>query len=250
MVVDQKGITVTTVNVQVELYHPAEKRAFAKFLEASADADDARPKHNDILGGLAGIVGGIDKASNPTWRVHSVGTTEPASEAEEDPAQVIAETSFAPTGAAKPTRERGKPSPGHARRTKAEIAEDDAAALKLAETEGASDEVLAALSTSETVVEDSPEVQAADAADEAAETAAAKAPDAAPTVEAIRDVLGLYQKIYGLPATTEDGPKILSEVCGEGVVKVSAVPDDKIAAVIAALKKAGNENRFGRTAVA
>lgn len=99
------------------------------------------------------------------------------------------------------------------------------------------------------VAEDPPEVAAQDAADEAAETAANKT-DAAPTLDDIRNVLGLYQKVYGLPATMTDGPLILQEVCGEGVNKVSSVPEDKIADVIAALKKAGNENRFGRQQVA
>jgi hypothetical protein len=238
------------VKIEFDIYRAGEFRALATFANALADeaAAEASKHANMQKFGLGAVIGGVSG-----WKHHGSGEApvEEAASVEEDPAQVIAETNFAPTGAAKPARERGKPSPGHARRTKAEIAEDDAAAATGENGLDAAKALIAeAVAPVETVVEDSPEVQAADAADEAAETAAAKAPDAAPTVEAIRDVLGLYQKIYGLPATMEDGPKILSEVCGEGVVKVSAVPDDKIAAVIAALKKAGNENRFGRTAVA
>lgn len=89
--------------------------------------------------------------------------------------------------------------------------------------------------------------QAADAADEAAETAANS--DGKLTHDDVRNVLGKYRTAYGMEAAMVDGPIILQEVCGEGVVKISSIPEDQIAAVIDAVKAAGKANRFERAVV-
>jgi len=161
-----------------------------------------------------------------------------------------------------PTRERGKPSPGRARRTKEEIAEDEAAekADMLTPEVKLVDQTDTAPAISETpedrqdpanpeVVDDA-EAAAADAADEAAETAAEKAKTGGKlTLDDVRNVIGLYVKAYGMPAAQADGPKIIASVCGEGAVKVSDIPEDKIGDVIEAIKAAGRANTYKREAV-
>jgi hypothetical protein len=164
-------------------------------------------------------------------------------------------------------RERGKPSPGHARRTKAEIAEDDAADKADADraTQGVADraeETMAGISTGEDRVDpdnpddgivreiaDSEADAAQDALDEAHETAAAReAGGGAKTLDDVRAALGKYVKAFGMAAAQEDGPRVLSMVCGDDVVKISAVPDDKIAAVIAGIEEMTTKNPFKRAA--
>lgn len=131
-------------------------------------------------------------------------------------------------------RERGKASSGSTRRTKAEIAEDDAAdkadaALRAAgEETGAvvADKQVAGISTGEARVDpDDPEDAAQDAADEAAETAVETGGKL--TVDNVRTALGAYVKKYGMDAAQQDGPKLISMVCGEGKVKMSDIPDDQ-----------------------
>ena len=152
-------------------------------------------------------------------------------------------------------RERGKPSPGRARRTKEEIAEDEAAdkadaeAIE-AETQAMADKAtgVAAISTGEARVDpDNPEDVAQDEADEAADAAVSNGGKL--THDNLRDVMATYVKAYGLPAAQEDVPKVFAGLFGEGVVKVSQVPEDRIADAIEAVKKAGRENTYGRTAL-
>ena len=92
-----------------------------------------------------------------------------------------------------PARERGKPAPGRARRTKAEIAEDEAA-----DAADAARGETPQISTGEERVgpQDDPETAAQDAADEAAETAGT----VLPAIERLRAVVGQYQKKHGVPA--------------------------------------------------
>ena len=164
----------------------------------------------------------------------------------------------------KPTRQRGQPSPGKQRRTKAEIAEDEAAENAEASSDPVTLEQVKKDHAEQAAISTTPEdrqdpenpdpvddeaTAEADAADEAAESAQQKSGDA-PTHDDIRGILGKYRDVYGMDAAMEDGPVVLQEVCGEGVVKISDVPDDKIAAVLDAIKKAGNENRFDRKQVA
>lgn len=266
------------MKVEIDIYSAAELRALGTFATALADArvveEIAKRDMLDKMPGLGGIVGA------PFWQGHTAGgaVIEPQPPVDNEhvaegatpftEAEIVANSPVILADA--PKRERGKPSPGHKRRTNAEIAEDDAAAnapaiatMVTLPNDASGEQVAdafanlkAGISTGEERVgpEDTPEDQAQDAADEAAETAAATAlrvaeGKSALTLDDIRTVLGNYQKAYGLPACMEDCPKVISEVCGDGKVKVSDVPDDKIAAVIEALKAAGRTNAFGRTAL-
>jgi hypothetical protein len=225
-----------TIHISIDIYGAAEKRAFAKFLEESAKADDARPK--DTLGG-------IDKASNPMWQTQTyaaeAGLPE-AAQAAPSPAEVESD-------ARAPTRKRGEPSPGKQRRTKAEIAEDEARDVADASVKN---QIIPAISETpedrqdpnNPDVTDDAETAEADAADEAAETAAASTGKL--TLDHVRAALKLYITAYGIAATQEDGPLIISSVCGEGKIKVSDVADGQIADVIAAIKAAGKANTYKR----
>lgn len=99
---------------------------------------------------------------------------------------------------------------------------------------------------------DSPETEARDKADEAAELAAkeTKAPAAPLTHEDVRAALARYITKFGMKAAETDGQFVLAKVCGEGIKKVSAIPDDKIAAVVAGLDEMTEKNPFGHEAVA
>lgn len=261
--------------VKVHLRHPLELRAFAKFCEEMADISPQVDAYQDARYGGFGTTGAIAPAEAP------VGNgVETAPETGNEPA----------TDA--PKRERGKPSPGRARRTKEEIAEDDAAGAAvvtryffhpeseslLTTSDGSFpagdghlneidkqqfDEIAAkqaaAISTTPEDRQDpenpepadDAETVAQDAADEAAETAETKT---GLTLDDVRTVLGIYVKAYGMAAAQVDGPKVIATVLGKAhdpnaPCKVSDIPDDKIEAVIAAIKLAGKENRFGREAV-
>lgn len=102
----------------------------------------------------------------------------------------------------KPKRERGKPSPGASRRTKKEIAEDEAADLAdqakqtAAEEANLTDDVKPAISTGGERI--SPEDEQ-DAADEAAET---EKTGLAP-IDVLRRLVGDYQKKHGMPAAVK-----------------------------------------------
>lgn len=104
-----------------------------------------------------------------------------------------------------PKRERGKPSPGKARRTKEEIAEDEAADAAVTASSGdVYKDVNAerpAISTGESRVgpEDDPETEKQDAADEAAETAGAELPP----IEMLRKKVGEYRAKFGMPAAAK-----------------------------------------------
>lgn len=127
------------------------------------------------------------------------------------PASVLDEPSVQ---AAVAKRERGKPSPGRARRTKEEIAEDDEAervAAIYAAGGGVTDQNSAnkelaiveghdprpAISTGEERVD--PAAAAQDAADEAAETASS---DGAPTLNDLRRLMGDVQRKHGMATAT------------------------------------------------
>lgn len=148
-------------------------------------------------------------------------------------------------------RERGKPAPGRSRRTKEEIAEDeaaDAADAKLSEeatdagiqSENGKD-VKAAISTGESRVgpEDDPETEAQDAADEQAE---ADANRKGLTLDDVRHAVGAYNKKYGMAAAVADIPSIL----GCAIVEV---PEDGIADAIAKIEEAVKLNPMARDVV-
>lgn len=138
-----------------------------------------------------------------------------------------------------PKRERGKPAPGRARRTKEEIAEDeaadaaDAAAPQNIQTGG------------ERV---NPEEAAQDAADEAAEDAANREPEKPLTLDDVKNAVGLYITKFGegdfekgRQIASEDGPGLFVDVLGappkdEPFWKFSILPtdQDKLAAMVKA----------------
>lgn len=139
-----------------------------------------------------------------------------------------------------PTRERGQPSPGKQRRTKAEIAEDEAAEIAEAAFNAANStaEEQPNISTTpeDRVDPANPEEEAADAADEAAE-----APDSDNlTVEHLRQAIGRYVVKFGIAAAQEDAPKIT------GYKTAPDCPSDKLAEAIKAVETAMVANPYGR----
>lgn len=163
------------------------------------------------------------------------------------------EPDVAPTAEA-PKRERGKPSAGRARRTKEEIAEDEAADRAEAEAalagQIAQDEATPLISTGEERIDPTtPEDAAQDAADEAAEAAQTAQPTL--THDDVRAALQRYVKAYGMPAAMEDGPKVFGMLFGAGVVKVSDIPTDQEALIkaVAGVDEMLAKNPFKREAV-
>lgn len=267
------------MNVKLSLHSPEVMRAFAVFLNTAADAKEAAlkdPTRNRGFG-LGALVGDTDRATNPLWQTSTyTGQNDaPVQESEYTPPtlpSVLNETSV--QQAVK--RERGKPSPGRARRTKEEIAEDEAAEREEAATKptfvtntprvgepndprreqsmtAAQAEELKAPVVSGSV--DSPEVEAQDKADEQAEVEANRNPEKPLTTEDLRGVMGEYVRIYGMAAAQADGPVIFNDALGapptgEDKWKLSLVPEGKIAAAVAAWKGAIESNPFDRAKVA
>lgn len=131
-----------------------------------------------------------------------------------------------------PQRERGKPSAGRARRTKEEIAEDDAAdaadAAQTAET---------AAVPAEEAVQSNPVEEAQDAADEAADPVNAPASEA--TRDDVRAAMVEYSQKNGMPKLTADMSTLLGRLWPDGsVTKLSEIPEDAaaFASVIDGLK--------------
>jgi hypothetical protein len=147
-------------------------------------------------------------------------------------------------------RERGKPAPGRARRTKEEIAEDDAADAAEAAASKPS------ISTGEERV-DPAEVEAQDKADEKAEVEATRKEDKPLTIDDVKALLNGYVQKFGLPATQEDGPLIFKEALGEPPAgepywKLSLLNDasqEALGKVVSTWKKAIELNPLKRTAV-
>ncbi|RWA81465.1 MAG: hypothetical protein EOQ31_31455 [Mesorhizobium sp.] len=128
----------------------------------------------------------------------------------------------------KPTRVPGQPSPGKARRTKAEVAEDEAAAKANHDRVAAIKEDVLAGAAEQQAAYDSPEVAAQDAADEAAESAANKT---GLTLDDLRHAAARYQKKFGMAAAVAGIPALL------GCAMVD-VPESELAAAIAKIDEA------------
>lgn len=86
-----------------------------------------------------------------------------------------------------------------------------------------------------------PADEAQDEADEAEESAAV-APAEEVTHDTIRQALGQYGKVYGMPAVMEDGPKLIE------FPKVSDIPDDQDAlqAALGRIMQGIEQNPFKR----
>lgn len=143
-----------------------------------------------------------------------------------------------------PQRERGKPAPGRARRTKEEIAEDEAA-----EKAGAASQI-SSNPESRVGPEDDADTKEADAADEKDEVGKTM------TLDDVRAAVNGYVQKYGMPAAQEDGPKIFVEALGtppadEPYWKMSLLPDDQpsLLKVVTVWNKATELNPLKRTAV-
>lgn len=146
-------------------------------------------------------------------------------------------------------RERGKPAPGRARRTKEEIAEDEAA-----DKADASAPVQQSISTGEERVapEDDAETQAQDAADEEAEENPAPETSIPDLIMEAKNALGAYVQKHGADVALEDGAAIFKSVLGEptaGAWKwglVAEMDRAKVVAVVDAWKAAAAaKGRFG-----
>lgn len=146
---------------------------------------------------------------------------------------------------AAPVRERGKPSAGRSRRTKEEIAEDEAA--DAADAAAAAQEAPA----KEEALSDPAEVAEQDKADEKAEVEANRKEPV--TIDDVKAVVTEYVNKYGMPATQEDGPGFFVDALGtppegEKFWKMSILPTDQesLSKVLAIWKRAVEENPKGR----
>lgn len=194
----------------------------------------------EALGFSRAIVVNIDKGDGTTTEKTFVVNDAPSEQAAGGaPADVAA--------ADAPKRERGKPAPGRARRTKEEIAEDEAA--DKADAAGSS---AFGISTGGDRV--NPEEAAQDAADEAAEDAANRDAAKPLTLDDVKNAVGLYVTKFGAgdfekgrQIASEDGPGLFVDVlgqppAGEPFWKFSILPtdQDKIAAMVKAWTDAAN----------
>lgn len=141
------------------------------------------------------------------------------------------------------------------RRTKVEIETAGAQAVSAGvDPKAVADQVateVAAISTGDERVgpEDAPEVQAQDAADEAAESAAATAEDPKLTHDDIRRELGAYMKKYGMAAAQEDGPKLFALVFPGAVpAKISDILDtqEALGKALAGIQEMSTKNPYQR----
>lgn len=195
-----------------------------------------REYNRGLYGGTAAVIGG-----------HKAVTTEPrtATEiAELDKNTARRDPDGNPPSdeapAEVPKRERGKPAPGRARRTKEEIAEDEAA--DAADAAAASEQPQNIQTGGERI---NPEEAAQDAADEAAEDAANADPEKPLTLDDVKNAVGEYVSKFGMEAAQADGPGLFVDTlgnppAGEAYWKFSILPTDQatIAKLIAAWKAA------------
>lgn len=158
-----------------------------------------------------------------TFSVRSATDEERAALGIVQPAQEVDE-------AETPKRERGKPSPGRSRRTKEEIAEDeaadaaDAAKQTAAEEANLTDDVKPAISTGGERIGPEDEQDAADEAAETEKTGLA-------SIDVLRRLVGDYQKKHGMPAAVK--------LCQEGGLigkPIHDLDDAGIEAAIAAMQ--------------
>lgn len=151
-----------------------------------------------------------------------------------------------------PKRERGKPAPGRARRTKEEIAEDDAADKADAELAAAGAETGAIVPDRQ--ISSSPEnrIGEQDAADESAEE---PEPERDVTETDLRALAGKYAQTFGMDAAQADCTMMIGKAHGlDEPLPLSKVEPDRRAAVDKAFRAAmvlgdDGKNAFGRSPV-
>lgn len=234
-------------------------------------AEQARHEMRQLLGTTNVIMGWDNAAAEQPQTAESQVKNDAGQRENTVDAVAVSEVPTTFTQRIQGVRERGKASPGHTRRTKAEIAEDEAAitiasmttlpadatAAQVAEAFAGVVADAAAISTGDERVgpEDDAETVAQDEADETAETAAAveeRPADKKLTHDDVRHALAAYLKLFGMDACQQDGPKVITLVCGEGKVKMSDIPDDQtvLAKVVAGIAEMTAKNPFSRTKVA
>lgn len=220
-----------TLNVHLDLSHKRELEAFARFCtDLASSADEVNADNEARQARLYGSAG-LEQTINSI--VGAPDQPEAELPAEAQAAKVMTEE-------VKPVRERGKPAPGRARRTKEEIAEDDAAdaaeenEAKLNAGSFQPDQNISASPEDRVDPENSADA-AQDEADEAAEAEASAGPI---TLDDIRKVVGEYQRDFGMDAATKDLPPVWRKICGEDCTKLSMIPEDKLAEVHAAIRAA------------
>jgi hypothetical protein len=244
-----------TVKIEVTVPHEIVVDGYAgRYLDSSLSALGYHRQPQTVWLNATGPAGLNLEGSLPV----SSGTEEGATETTS--AGSIAE-------APKVARERGKPAPGRGRRTKEEIAEDEAWEKRQAQiAERAADderhsrimeagraaveaEEKANISTGEERIDPTTAADAEqDAKDEADEAAAITTP--ALTHDDVRTALRKYQTTFGVPAAIEDGPKLLRKLFGAHVAKISDIPADQasLASAIAGAEEMLAKNPFGREA--
>lgn len=208
--------------------------------------DDQLENHVRALGFTRHIASGITVADAERYGAQIVG----AAKASMQTATEARETQAAadgPTGDAEaPKRERGKPAPGRARRTKEEIAEDEAA--DAADAAAASEQPQNIQTGGERINPEDEATASQDAADEAAEDAANADPEKPLTLDDVKNAVGLYVTRFGegdfekgRQIASEDGPGLFVDVlgkppAGEAFWKFSILPtdQDKLAAMVKA----------------
>jgi hypothetical protein len=218
-----------SITITISVDAPEDLQAHLRVLLAST-VGGKLVVEDDEGGIVEEVTGDIDRATNPMWqnrnfglgnilpKLHSDGTIE---------------------GEVVPARERGKPAPGKARRTKAEIEEDEAADAAGATTSVVSEtstDSVQQISTGENRV--GPE-DAQDAADEKAE---ADAKRDGLTHDDLRGAVAKYQKKYGMTACVADIPQIIG--CA-----IAEVADADIASALEAIEQGVELNPFGRAVV-
>lgn len=199
----------------------------------------------EALDELRGFANDLIRPAAPVQS--ETATDAPAAAPVSEPAEAAAEPE-APAAEA-PKRERGKPSPGRARRTKEEIAEDEAADKADAGATAEQNEPQPNI-TAEPENRVDPAEAAQDAEDEAADEANAPAPEA--TRDDVRAAMLAYQAAYGVPALMADMTAILKEEYpAGGVTKLSEIPDTTadFAKITARLNDALTNNTFSRDKV-
>lgn len=206
------------MSVEIKIYGDTAREALVELLGL---ADGLSPETGNLSPALGPVVGAsVATGSQDCQQALAVTADKPA----EAPAEPEAEA---------PKRERGKPSPGRARRTKEEIAEDDAA--DAAEASAPVTEPVANISTGEERT--NPEEEAQDAADEAADPA--NAPGAESTRDDVRKAMMAYSQKFDMARLTADMSAILKDHWPDGsVTKLSEIPEDAaaFAAVIGELQ--------------
>lgn len=196
-----------SINVNIDLVSPLHMRTFAKFLADMADARDAK-------------IAATDADRDRRW----------ASEPAEAPDAAHIATQENSSVATVPTPEK---------KTRSRKAKDaPASSVPSADNDGQTDIEDAikagspgpvgalgdegqtgfpAISTGEERIgpADSPEVVAQDAADEAAESDAARDPANPLTLDDVRLVMGKYAHLYGMDSALADGPTIFTKALGD-----------------------------------